>query len=119
MKNCLTEMNKTMIILSAGKTEAGSAEVQPVRDSRAKATDGRRDDGVMPVIPSSQIPSRAFLCLKKPPRRRRGKELIVKGVCPFHAEPLQYADMVLIAVIKLLFFHESLAGSKNAHRAEK
>ena len=89
MRTCLTEMSWTMTMPLVGETEAGSAQVQPVRDSRTKATDGRRDDGVMPVIPSSPIPSRAFLCLKKPPRRRRGKELIVKGVCPFHAEPLQ------------------------------
>ena len=90
MRTCLTEMSWTMTMPLVGETEAGSAQVQPVRDSRTKATDGRRDDGVMPVIPSSPIPSRAFLCLKKPPRRRRGKELIVKGVCPFHAEPLQF-----------------------------
>ena len=60
MKNCLTEMNKTMIILSAGETEAGSAEVQPARDSQAKATNGRGDGGILPVIPSLQRLFRAF-----------------------------------------------------------
>jgi hypothetical protein len=89
MNRDLTEMSNTMTMLLAGETEVGSAEVQPARDSRAKATDGRRDDGVMPVIPFSQIPFGAFLCLKKPHCRRQGQELIVKGVCPFHAEPLQ------------------------------
>ena len=89
MRTCLTDMSKTMTMLLVGETEAGSAEVQPARDSRAKATDGRRDDGVMPVIPFSQIPFGAFLCLLKtslPKARLRANR---KGVCPFHAEPLQ------------------------------
>ena len=63
MKTCLTEMSKTMTMLLAGETEAGSAEVQPARDSRAKATDGRRDDGKMSVIHFPQNhsePSYAF-----------------------------------------------------------
>jgi hypothetical protein len=78
-----------MTMLVAGETEAGSAEVHPARDSRAKATDGRRDDSIMPVIPSFQRSSGAFLCLKKPPCRRQGKELSVKGFFPFYTEPLQ------------------------------
>ena len=68
----LTDMTETMTMLPAGETEAGSAEVQPARDSRAKATDGRRDDSSKPVIPSFRRSSRAFLCLKKPPCRRQG-----------------------------------------------
>ena len=47
MNRVLTDMNKTMIMFLVGKTEAGSAEVQPARDSRTKATDGRRGDGLM------------------------------------------------------------------------
>ena len=43
----LTDMSKTKIMFLVGETEAGSAEVQPARDSRAKATDGRRGDGLM------------------------------------------------------------------------
>jgi hypothetical protein len=88
MRTCLTEMGKTKTILLAGETDAGSAEVQPVRDSWARATDGRRDDGIMPVIPFFQRSSGAFLCLKKPPCRRQGKELSVKGLFPVHAEPV-------------------------------
>jgi hypothetical protein len=75
-------------MLLAGETEAGSAEVQRARNDRVKATDGCRDEGVMPVISFLQIPFGAFLCLKKPPCRRQGKELVVKCFCPFHAEPL-------------------------------
>jgi len=45
-------------MILAGETETGSAEVQPVRDSQAKATDGCRDDGIITVIPLlSKIPS--------------------------------------------------------------
>jgi hypothetical protein len=34
-------MIESLKILSAGQTEAGSAEAQPARDSRLKATNGR------------------------------------------------------------------------------
>ncbi len=47
MNRDLTGMNKTKIMFLVGETEAGSAEVQPARDSRARATDGRRGDGLM------------------------------------------------------------------------
>ena len=63
MKRHLTEIDETMTILSAGETDAGSAEVQPVRDSQARATDDRRDGSTMPVILSFQKSSGAFLCL--------------------------------------------------------
>lgn len=63
MRTCLTDMSKTMTMLLAGEKDAGSAEVQPARDSQARATDGRRDGGVMSVIPFLQIPFGAFLCL--------------------------------------------------------
>ena len=89
MRTCLTDMSKTMTMWLVGETEAGSAEVQPARDSRAKATDGRRDDGMMSVIPFLPKPFGAFLCLLKtslPKARLRANR---KGVCPFHAEPLQ------------------------------
>ena len=32
---------------------------------------------------------RALLCLKKPPCRRQGSLLIMKWICPIHAEPVQ------------------------------
>jgi hypothetical protein len=89
MRTCLTEMSKTVTMLLAGETDAGSAEVQPARDSQTRATYGRRDDGIMPVIPFFQIPFGAFLCLLKtslPKARLRANR---KGVCPFHAEPVQ------------------------------
>jgi hypothetical protein len=60
MNRDLTDMNKTMIMFLVGKTEAGSAEVQPVRDSRARATDGRRGDGLMLSSQFPKIPFGAF-----------------------------------------------------------
>ena len=89
MKTCLTEKCRIMTMLLVGETEAGSAEVQPARDSRAKATDGRRDDGKMSVIPFPPKPFGAFLCLLKtslPKARLRANR---KGIFPFHTEPLQ------------------------------
>ena len=90
MRTFLTDTSEAMTMLLAGETDAGSAEVQPARDSRAKATNGRRDGGMTSVIPSIKRSFGAFLCLKKPPRRRRGKELSVKGFFPVQAEPVQY-----------------------------
>jgi hypothetical protein len=89
MKTCLTDTSEAMTMLLAGETDAGSAEVQPARDSRAKATNGRGDGRMISVIPSIKRSFGAFLCLKKPPRRRRGKELSVKGFFPVQAEPVQ------------------------------
>jgi len=72
MKRHLTEIDESVTMLSAGETDAGSAEVQPIRlrlragsarDSQARATDDRRDGSTMPVIPSFQRSSGAFLCL--------------------------------------------------------
>ena len=42
----LTMSGKMMRILSVDETETGNAEVQPVRDSRLKATSCRRDSGL-------------------------------------------------------------------------
>jgi len=96
MKTCLTDTSEVMTMLLAGETDAGSAEVQPVRDSRAKATNGRRDGGRTSVIPCFERSFGAFLCLKKPPRRRRGKELSVKGFFPVQAEPVQSVEWVTV-----------------------
>ena len=93
MKRHLTEIENPMIMLSAGETDAGSAEVQPARDSQLNATNCRGGGSYTPVIPFYEHRQfRALLCLKKPPCRRQGKELIVKGVCPVHAEPVQLED---------------------------
>ncbi len=43
MKRILTLVSELIIMLLAGKTEAGSVEVQPARDSRFKATNCRWD----------------------------------------------------------------------------
>jgi hypothetical protein len=86
-------MNKNMTILLAGETEAGSAEVQPARDSQAKATNCRRDGGLTSAVPLSDAQFRAFLCLKKPLAEGRYCLLTVKWICPIHAEPL-HGDIV-------------------------
>ena len=51
MKRHLTEIERPMIMLLAGETDAGSAEVQPARDSQTKATNCRRDGSYTPAIP--------------------------------------------------------------------
>jgi hypothetical protein len=51
----------------------------------------RGDGGQKPVIPSSFkiVLFRALKCLKKLPAEGRFYRLCVKGICPFHVEPLQ------------------------------
>ena len=48
MKNDLTIIEEIITMPLAGETEAGSAEVQPARDSRLKATNCRWDGGLLP-----------------------------------------------------------------------
>jgi len=55
MKRHLTEIDEPITILSAGETDAGSAEVQPARDG-----------GLTSAVPLSDAQFRAFLCLTKP-----------------------------------------------------
>ena len=52
MKRILTLVSELIIMLLAGKTEAGSVEVQPARDSRFKATNCRWDGSNKSAIPS-------------------------------------------------------------------
>ena len=51
MKRHLTKIDEPMTILSAGETDSGSAEVQPARDSQAKATNCRWDGGLNSAVP--------------------------------------------------------------------
>lgn len=65
MKRHLTEIENLMIMLSAGETDAGSAEVQPARDSQLNATNCRGGGSYTPVIPFYEHRQfRALLCLK-------------------------------------------------------
>jgi len=90
MKRILTLMSELIIMLLAGKTEAGSAEEQLARDSQLKATNCRGGGSLTPAIPFyEQGQFGAFSCLKKPPCRRQGSLLITKWICPIHAEPVQ------------------------------
>jgi len=75
MKRILTKMKELTRIPLVGQTEAGSAEVQPIRlalragsarDSQLKATNCRWDGSYTPAIPFyEQGQFRALLCLKK------------------------------------------------------
>ena len=88
MKRSLTKMNELTRMTLAGETEAGSAEVQPARDSQFKATNCRWGGSNTSAIPfyDSQRQFRALKCLKKPDKkspaeggfiicRRQGKSL--------------------------------------------
>ena len=48
MKRHLTEIENPLIMLLAGETDAGSAEVQPARDSQLKATNCRWGGSYLP-----------------------------------------------------------------------
>ena len=102
MKRRLTDMMESMKILSAGKTEAGSAEAQPARDSRLKATNSRWGGSYTPAIPYFESgPFGVLKCLKKPDKivppkadsvsaEGRKSLLTVTWICPIHAEPKHY-----------------------------
>ncbi len=101
MKSILTKMTELTTMVLVGKTEAGSAEVQPARDNQLKATNCRLDGRCITAIPFyEQGQFRALLCLKKPDKTAppkagsvsaegRNSLLIVKRICPIHAEPVQ------------------------------
>ena len=65
-------MNELIRIQLVGKTEAGSAEAQPARDSQLKATNCRWGGSYTSAIPfyDSQRQFRALKCLKKPNKKR-------------------------------------------------
>lgn len=100
MEKFLTEIDGTVTIRSAGEMEAGSAEVQPARDNRPKATNCRGGGSYMPVIPfDAKAQFGALACLEKPDKKspakggfcscqRQDSLLTVKWICPFHAEPV-------------------------------
>ena len=100
MKRILTLVSKLIIMLLAGKTEAGSVEVQPVRDSQLKATNCRWDGSLLPSH-FTNLADNSELCnaLKKPDKTTppkagsvsaEGRKSLktVKRICPIHAEPV-------------------------------
>ena len=102
MKRSLTKMKKPAKMVLVGKTEAGSVEIQPARDSQLKATNCRWDGRHIIAIPfyALQKQFRALSCLKKPDKTAppkagsmlaEGKESLLtkKWICPIHAEPVQ------------------------------
>jgi len=83
MKRILTVMSELIIMLLADKTEAGSVEVQPARDSQFKATNCRWDGCFLPSHFTS-FPDNLELCdasknLIKYPRQRRVQYLPKAG----------------------------------------
>ena len=67
MKRSLTIMSELSTIVSAGKTEVGSVEVQPARDNQLKAANCRWGGSNKSAIPFYQREIFVgLLCLKKP-----------------------------------------------------
>ena len=103
MKRSLTKMKELTRILLVGETQAGSAEVQPARDSQLKATNCRWGGSYTVAIPFyEQRQFRALLCLKKPLAEGEESLLTAKWICPIHAEPVQ---KYLTSSIFLLFYY--------------
>ena len=75
MKRILTKIKELTKIALVGETEAGSAEVQPARDSQLKATNCRWGGSYTPAIPFYKLQRqfRALLCLKKPDKNSPAK----------------------------------------------
>ncbi len=90
MKRSLTIMKELTKILLVGETEAGSAEVQPARDSQLGC---RRN--VLAVVSQmrdcrvSQDISEISLMPKKTSLPKARILLTVKRICPIYAEPIQ------------------------------
>ena len=110
MKGILTLVSELTIMLLAGKTEAGSVEVQPARDSQFKATNCRWGGSLLPSR-FTDYKNNSELCnaLKKPNKTAPPKAgsvsaegrkslLTIKWICPIHAEPVHYQ------IGSLLFF---------------
>ena len=78
------------IIPLVGQTEAGSAEVQPARDTQPKATNSRWD-GRQNLSPHLINRDHLELCHALKNLLAEGKKslLTVKWFCPIHAEPIQ------------------------------
>ena len=101
MKRSLTIMSDLLTIALAGKTEAGSVEVQPARDNQPKAANCRWGGNSKSAIPFYQREIFVgLLCLKKPDKNSLPKAassfaesrkslLTTKWICPIHAEPVQ------------------------------
>ena len=101
MKRSLTIMSELSTIVSAGKTEAGTVEVQPARDNQPKAANCRWGGSSKFAIPFYQREIFVgLLCLKKPDKNSLPKAvslfaksskslLTTKWICPIHAEPVQ------------------------------
>jgi hypothetical protein len=84
MKLILTLVSEMIIMLLAGQTEAGSVEVQPVRDSQFKATNCRWDGSYNLPSHSTNFADNSELCnalknLIEQPRQRRVQYLPKAG----------------------------------------
>jgi hypothetical protein len=77
MKTILTVMSELMTMPLVGETDAGSAEVQPARDSQPKATNCLRDGSYTPAIPFYKLQRQfgALICLKKTSLPKAGQSL--------------------------------------------
>ena len=94
-------MSELITMTLVGQTEAGSAEVQPARDSQLNATNCRWDGGhnlpshFMTKNNSELCNALKNLIKKAPPKAAsvpaEGRKSLKtkKWICPFHAEPVQ------------------------------
>ena len=95
IKRILTSVSDLTIMLLAGKTEAGSVEVQPARDSLPRATNCRWDGSYNQPSHFTNLTDNSELWnalknLIKQPAKGGLSLLIVKRFCPIHAEPVQF-----------------------------
>ncbi len=94
METDLTMRSGLRTMPVAGETDAGSAGEQPARDSRP----GRRNT-VGVEKPSTLLFPMVFLnplCLQKLPAEGGLYHVTVKGVCPFHAEPVHAPSRFIV-----------------------
>jgi hypothetical protein len=108
MKRSLTLMSELITIELAGKTEAGSVEVQPARDNQFKAANYRWGGSKKTAIPFYQREIFVgLLCLKKPDKNSLPKAvssfaesskslLTTKWICPIHAEPIHHNKAIIL-----------------------
>ena len=101
MKRILTIMSKLITMTLVGKTQAGSAGVQPARDSQLNATNCRWNGSLVPSH-FTNFADNSELCyalknlIKRVPPKAASlfaedkKSLLTKKwICPIHAEPVQ------------------------------
>jgi len=100
MKRNLTITEELIRMPLVGKTEVGSAGVQPARDSQLGVTDYRMGGRFQTDHPT-HFPTMVIqnsLMPKKTSLPKAGILLTVKGICPIYAEPIQVKTNRLLSL---------------------